>query len=292
MGLEIENLSKKYKNVQALKDVSLTMDNGVYGLLGPNGAGKSTLIGLITDTVKRDSGRVSWDGEEILKLGKKYRRELGYMPQQQGYYEDLPARDFLMYMAKLKGLQRKEAHEKTQEMLRVVNLEEHGREKLKTFSGGMRQRILLAQALLNDPKLLILDEPTAGVDPQERIRIRNFISTIAEDRIVILATHIVSDIEAVAKEIILLREGQVIEQGTPAKMMGNIRQKVFEKEMSQKEWARINGQYVVSQLKQTERGYFVKIVADEAPPGFEDAQYINLEDVYLYYFDRTNTKNG
>lgn len=291
MRLELEHLSKKYKNVQALKDVSFVLENGVYGLLGPNGAGKSTMIGLITDTVRRDQGRILWNGKEILELGKSFRRELGYMPQQQGYYEEFTARDFLIYMAKLKGLSGKRAKQKADEMLEIVNMEEYFKEKMGTFSGGMKQRILLAQALLNDPNLLILDEPTAGVDPQERIRIRNFISRIAEDRIIILATHIVSDIEAIAKEIVLLRKGEIVQKGTPAKMMSDIKSYVYEKEIKQEERATIENEYTVSQLKQTERGYYVKIISENRPKDFEQAKYINLEDVYLFYFDDKAMKN-
>ena len=183
MKLEIKELSKNYGKIQALDKVSMELENGIYGLLGPNGAGKSTLINLLTDNVKRESGQILWDGVEILKLGKSYRNILGYMPQEQGYYEDFTAGTFLMYMAQIKGMKKKEAKKKTKELLRIVNLETNRNDKIGGFSGGMKQRLMLAQALLNDPKILILDEPTAGVDPQERIRIRNFISQIAKDKI-------------------------------------------------------------------------------------------------------------
>lgn len=218
MKLEIKDLSKSYGDVQALKSVNLCLEPGIYGLLGPNGAGKSTLINLLTDNVKRDEGQILWNGTEILKLGKAYRKLLGYMPQQQGCYEDFSALAFLIYIGQLKGMSKKEAQQKGMELLKCVNLEEVAYKKIGEFSGGMKQRLLLAQALLNDPKILILDEPTAGVDPLERIRIRNYISEIAADKIVILATHIVSDVEAIAKEIILLKKGEVIQE----KVSGNL----------------------------------------------------------------------
>ena len=174
MKLEIKNLSKNYGNIQALCNVSMELDNGIYGLLGPNGAGKSTLINLITDNIKREKGEICWNGKDILKLGKQYRNVLGYMPQEQGYYEEFTAGAFIMYMAKVKGLNRVKIKERMEELLTTVNLQDNRHEKIGSFSGGMKQRLMLIQALLNDPKVLILDEPTAGVDPQERIKIRNY----------------------------------------------------------------------------------------------------------------------
>lgn len=286
MKLEIKNLSKNYGNVQALKHVNITLEDGIYGLLGPNGAGKSTLINLLTDNVRRETGEILWNGEEILHLGKKYRKELGYMPQQQGYYEDFPAGAFLMYMAHLKGMGKKEAEKKVSELLSVVNLEEHRYDKVGGFSGGMRQRLLIAQALLNDPKILILDEPTAGVDPQERIRIRNFISEIAANRIVILATHIVSDVEAVAKEIVLMKQGEIIGHGTPGELLETVRSHVYEIQISKEELKEIQNRYVVSNLRNTDDGLAVKIIAEEQPKELSCENTVaNLEDVYLYYFD-------
>lgn len=287
MKLEIKNLSKNYGQVQALKDVSLTLTPGIYGLLGPNGAGKSTLINLLTDNLRRESGEILWDQTDILALGKKYRSLLGYMPQQQGYYEDFSAAAFLMYMAHLKGMGKREAKDRVYELLDVVNLEQYSREKVGAFSGGMRQRLLLAQALLNDPKLLILDEPTAGVDPQERIHIRNFISEIAKERVVILATHIVSDVESIASEILLLKKGELAGQGTPYELLEEVKPFVHEILVPQKKLSEIQKKYVISNLRYTEEGLAVKIITDQPPEDVSCMQaVVNLEDVYLYYFEK------
>ena len=284
MKLEIQNLSKSYGEVKALKDVSLTLENGIYGLLGPNGAGKSTLIHLLTDNLHRDSGNIYWNGKEMQTLGKEYRKALGYMPQQQGYYKDFSAQAFLLYMAQLKGMKKKEAKAAVEELLTVVNMKEHAKERMGAFSGGMKQRILLAQALLNNPQILILDEPTAGVDPQERIRIRNFISEIAKDKIVILATHIVSDVEAIAKEIVLLKKGVMIEKGTPCELLKKIENSVFELQISQTQLVEIQKKYVISNLRHTTEGLVAKIITATPPSGARPTT-ANLEDVYLYYFE-------
>jgi len=208
------------------------------------------------------------------------------MPQQQGCYEDFSAGAFLMYICKLKGLSKKESLKKIDEILSVVNLSEYRNERIGGFSGGMKQRLLLAQSLLNDPKILILDEPTAGVDPQERINIRNFISEIASDKIVLLATHIVSDVEAVAKEIVLMKHGEIIGQGTPYKLIKDIQANVYEIKVEQERLYDIQSNYAVSNLRHTEQGLVAKIIAKEPPSNviFEKAQ-ANLEDVYLYHFN-------
>ena len=289
MRLEINELSKTYGKVKALKDISLTLENGIYGILGPNGAGKSTLIRLLTDNLQRDRGSICWNGKDILDFKKDYRKLIGYMPQEQGYYEDFSAESFLLYMAQLKGMNRKEAKDAVKDMLYALHMLEHAKEPMGSFSGGMKQRILLAQALLNNPKILILDEPTAGVDPQERIRIRNFISEIAKDKIVILATHIVSDVEAVAKEIILLQKGTIIEKGTPYELLEKVKGHVFELEISNEQLLQIQSQYIISNLRQTKTGLAAKIIASEQPVGFEVKSTIaNLEDVYLYFFEENN----
>ena len=215
MELRIEHLTKKYGEKVALRDFTYTFTPGIYGILGANGAGKSTLMNLITDNVKRNEGQILWNGTDILKLGKDFRAKLGYMPQQQGMYNDFSARAFLRYMAQIKEIPKKQADEQIEQLLDVVNLREDAHKKVGGFSGGMRQRVLLAQALLGDPKILILDEPTAGLDPRERLRLRQYISDLAQDRIVFLTTHIVSDIESIAGDVLLMKQGELVRHGAP-----------------------------------------------------------------------------
>ena len=219
MELRIEHLTKKYGEKVALRDFSYTFTLGIYGILGANGAGKSTLMNLITDNVKRNEGQILWNGTDILKLGKSFRAKLGYMPQQQGMYNDFSARAFLRYMAQIKEI--KQADEQIEQLLDVVNLREDAHKKVGGFSGGMRQRVLLAQALLGDPQILILDEPTAGLDPRERLRLRQYISDLAQDRIVFLTTHIVSDIESIAGDVLLMKQGELVRHGAPEELIAS-----------------------------------------------------------------------
>lgn len=286
--LEIKNISKTYKKgtVKALDDFSVTLTSGVYGLLGPNGAGKSTLMNIITDNLNSDSGEVLYDGEDIKKLGKDYRTVLGYMPQQQGLYDDFTLNRFLWYMAALKGLKKKEAKQKITSLLETVNLKESAHKKLGSFSGGMKQRALIAQALLNDPEILILDEPTAGLDPKERIRIRNFISEIAENKIVLISTHVVSDIEFIAKEIILLKSGQLVSHDTCNNLIKEIENKVFEIETDRKNLKYFQDNYRVSNLCHNDDKILVRTVTDNPPEGYKTQPVKpTLEDLYLYVFE-------
>ncbi len=213
--LVLNGLTKRYGSNVALDALSVTFQPGIYGLLGANGAGKSTLLNLLTDNVKRDGGCVTFNGQEILNMGDRFRAVLGYMPQQQGCYESLTAQAFVSYIARLKGMKGNHLRQQVDEVLRLTNLESVRHKAVGSFSGGMKQRVLLAQALLGDPKVLLLDEPTAGLDPRERIRIRNFIKELAKDRIVILATHIVSDIESIADQVLLLKKGKLIRMDAP-----------------------------------------------------------------------------
>lgn len=221
MELRIEHLIKKYGEKVALRDFSYTFTPGIYGILGANGAGKSTLLNLITDNVKRTDGQILWDGTDILKLGKRFRGKLGYMPQQQGMYNDFSARAFLRYMARIKEIPKKQADEQIEQLLELVNLRDDAHKKVGGFSGGMRQRVLLAQALLGDPQILILDEPTAGLDPRERLRLRQYISDLAQDRIVFLTTHIVSDIESIADDVLLMKQGELVRHGAPEELISS-----------------------------------------------------------------------
>ena len=288
MELKINNLSKTYKKgaVKALDDFSITLTPGVYGLLGPNGAGKSTLMNIITDNLNADSGEVIYNGENIKKLGKDFRAVLGYMPQQQGLYDDFTLNRFLWYMAALKGLKRKEAKEKITKLLETVNLTDSAHKKLGAFSGGMKQRALIAQALLNEPEILILDEPTAGLDPKERIRIRNFISEIAKDKIVLISTHVVSDIEFIAKEIILLKEGHLVSHDTCENLAKGIADKVYEIEISQEDLLYFQNTYRVSNLYRNGDRIILRTVTDNLPEGYKSTKVSpTLEDLYLYVFE-------
>ncbi len=210
--LKIENLTKKYGSVTALKNISFELKSGVYGLLGPNGAGKSTLMNIITLGLNPDTGDIMWNNESVYKLGSAYREILGFMPQQQGLYDGFTGFDFLNYIALLKGINKKSIKSEIRRVSELTNMTEHLKKRISGYSGGMKQRLLLASSVIGNPKLIILDEPTAGLDPKERIRTRELIKSIAEDRIVIVATHIVSDIEMIADEIILMKNGQLIEK--------------------------------------------------------------------------------
>ena len=220
MELVIDRLTKQFQNKIAVDRVSLRLHNGVFGLLGTNGAGKTTLMRMLCGILQPTSGTITFDGIDVSEEG--YRAILGYLPQDFGYYPEFTAMDFLIYMAALKGLPKPSAKRRANELLELVGLEDMGRKKIKTFSGGMKQRLGIAQALLNDPKLLILDEPTAGLDPKERVRFRNLIGQIGKDSIVLLSTHIVSDIEHIADEVLMMKDGNLIYHGTWDEQMGDL----------------------------------------------------------------------
>lgn len=212
--IELEKITKKYGEKIALNNVSISLSEGIYGLLGPNGAGKSTMMNIITGNLRPTSGSVRYSGEDIFKSGWKYRALLGYAPQQQGLYDAFSGRRFLCYMATLKNIPKREMKDEIERVLSYVNLTDAARKPIGAYSGGMKQRILIAQAILGDPKIVILDEPTAGLDPKERVRIREKIHDISGDKIILVSTHVVSDIQSIAKEIILLKNGEIIDRGT------------------------------------------------------------------------------
>ena len=224
--LKINGLTKRYGTNTALDGFTFTFDTGVYGLLGANGAGKSTLLNLITDNIKRTSGEVLYNGTDILKLGASYRSRVGYTPQLQGMYEDFSARAFLHYIGSLKGMKHKECRRQTEFFLEKVGLLHAAHKRLGSFSGGMRQRELLAAAMLGEPEIMILDEPTVGLDPEERIKLRNYISDISRDRTVLLATHIVGDIETIARDVILMKHGKIVVSGAPSALTEEVSAKV------------------------------------------------------------------
>lgn len=283
--LRIKAISKSYGGKKlALNNVSLTLTPGIYGLLGPNGSGKSTLMNIITDNIKSDSGQVLYNGKDIHLLKEEYRDIVGYMPQQQVLYDNFTGEEFLWYMAALKGLDKRSCKDKIDELLNMVNLSNERDKKIGSYSGGMKQRILIAQAMLNDPKILIMDEPTAGLDPSERIRIRNFLSTLSKNKIIIIATHIVSDIEFIAKEIILLKSGEVINKGEPQKLLSTINGKVYEIEVGLNEEYKCEGAKVAN-IRMSANEKIYRVLQNEPPKGYN---YHNvkagLEELYLYYF--------
>lgn len=284
MEIRISHLTKRFGDKTALDDVSLTLDAGVHALLGPNGAGKSTLINILTDSIERDKGEVLYNDYEITSLGAKYRELLGYMPQQQRLYDNYTAEEFLKYMAAVKGIAPAQAREQIAELLKVVNLWEVRRKKVGGFSGGMKQRVLLAQALLGEPRILILDEPTAGLDPSERINIRNYIATVAQKMIVLFATHVVSDIECIAKDVIMIRDGRICKTGTPMELIDGMQGKVGELPCKLEDLEQLQTKYCVGNVYQRREGLRVRIVGDELP---EEAlpvrDSIDLEDVYMYH---------
>ncbi len=285
--LEIKGLTKKYKDKLALDKFTYTFDKGVYGLLGPNGAGKSTLMNILVDGLKRTEGEIFYNKQEISKLGKKYRNIIGYVPQQQGMYDSFTAGEFLNYIAVLKDIPKKEIKQKVDDMLNFVNLSDVKEKKIGGFSGGMKQRVLIAQALINNPDILILDEPTAGLDPNERIRIRNLIAKISINKTVIIATHIVSDIEFIAGHIVMLSSGKIIRSGKPSELLSEIRNYVYEEMIDNEQVEDYTNKYLVSGLMAGSEKIKVRYICCDEKHRAKHTEP-NLEDYYLYVESDTN----
>ncbi len=285
MLLEIKNVSKQYPKTLALDQFSAELTCGLYGLLGPNGAGKTTLISIITTLLSPSSGTVLYNGKPV--GGRDYMKLIGYLPQYPRFYKDFTAQEFLLYMAAMKGLDTKYAPTTVAELLEQVNLSEHKNKKIGAFSGGMRQRLGIAQAILNDPEILILDEPTAGLDPKERVRFRNIISKLSSDRIIILATHIVSDVECVAKEVILLKEGKLLHKASPLSLQTAMTGKVWSMQVDESEMEQYMERYVIANAAAEEGKYSLRIISDDKPHKEAVPESPRLEDVYLYYFGET-----
>jgi ABC-2 type transport system ATP-binding protein len=279
--IETLNLSKAYKGVQALKDFNLKLFPGILGLLGPNGAGKSTLMRMLATITKPTEGIILWNGRDVVKDPEVLRSVLGYLPQDFGVYPNLSAQEFLEYMAAIKGMSGKKARQKISELLDLVNLREAARRPLGGYSGGMRQRVGIAQALLNDPQLLIVDEPTVGLDPEERVRFRNLLSDLAGERIIILSTHIVSDVEATATDIAIIHKGQLKARALPEQLLKQMEGSVWEWMTTSQELPTLKQQFLVSGTIRRMDGVEVRAVSEARP--CPDAQPVtpNLEDVYL-----------
>lgn len=288
MEIWIEDLNKSYGEKQALTDFTAVFENGIYGILGPNGAGKSTLMNILTDNLLRDSGRILLDGEEILDMKEKYREIMGYMPQQQQLYDTFSVQQFLLYIGALRGMSRKRILGNMIRLLHLLNLEDMRYTKLKELSGGMKQRVLLIQALLHNPKVLILDEPTAGLDPRERIRLRNFIADLSRDKIILIATHVVSDIEFISKEILLMKNGRLLDMAPPEELQKKIVGKVFEVSIPSQKLKQVKQEYRVSNIYRSGENVVVRILSDEVPGEYEHREVVpGMEDVYLYQLEES-----
>lgn len=286
--LQVERVSKLYGGFVALQEVELELGCGVYGLLGPNGAGKTTLMRIMTDLLAPSRGRVLCNGRDIHAMGADYRDLLGYLPQDFGVYPNFTAEGFLCYIARLKGLGRVAARQKTAELLELVGLTDRRKRRLGGFSGGERQRVGIAQALLNEPQVLILDEPTAGLDPQERIRFRGLLNRLGKDRLVLLSTHIVSDVESAADQVILLRRGQVIGQGTPTELLRQLEGKVWNVPVTAQEQEALAARYPCSNVSRVDGVTYMRLIADTPPTGRAEGVPANLEDLSLYHFGQTD----
>jgi ABC-2 type transport system ATP-binding protein len=279
--LETHNLSKTYKGVQALRDFNLKLTPGILGLLGPNGAGKSTLMRMLATITLPTQGSILWNGQDVVKDPEALRSVLGYLPQDFGVYPNLSAQEFLEYMAAIKGMSGVKARQKISDLLDLVNLREAARRPLGGYSGGMRQRVGIAQALLNDPQLLIVDEPTVGLDPEERVRFRNLLSDLSGERIVILSTHIVSDVESTATDIAIIHKGHLKVRSRPEQLLKQMEGSVWEWMTSSQELPTIKQQFLVSGTTRRMDGVEVRAVSETRP--YPEAQPVtpNLEDVYL-----------
>lgn len=286
MELRLDRVTKKYGNKLAVDRLSTVMGHGVYGLLGANGAGKTTLMRMVCDIQTPTEGAILLNGVPVRDMGEEYRDLLGYLPQNFGYYPDFTPWRFMLYIAALKGLSKGAAKEKSMELLKEVGLAEVRNKKIKTFSGGMKQRLGIAQAMLNDPEILILDEPTAGLDPKERVRFRNLISSMAQERLVLLSTHIVSDVEYIAKRILVMKAGQIIHEGSTREILRAVEGKVWECVVPARQADAMAQQFNVGNLKYVEDGKVLLRVIREGKPA-ESAVQVEpvLEDVYLYYFE-------
>jgi len=284
MKLVISGVAKNFKQTVALKELNMELTTGIYGLLGPNGAGKTTFLRIMADILRPTSGLVSFNGMPIIDMGEQYRKLLGYMPQNLGIYHDFTAEQYLLYIAALKGLSEKNARQKIQQQLYNVRLEHYAKQKLKTYSGGMLRRIGIAQTLLNDPKILLLDEPTAGLDPQERIHLRNILSELSGQCIIVPSTHIVTDIELIAEKAILLHDGMLLGFDTVVELLQSIAGKVWCINLAQEEADRLPEYTIIGNVVSSGGNTTVRIFANHKPHVNAEPVTPTMEDLYIYYF--------
>ncbi|SFR62546.1 ABC transporter ATP-binding protein [Anaeromicropila populeti] len=284
MKLELSDLTKSFGDFTAVDHMNLTMTNGVYGLLGVNGAGKTTLMRMLCTLLRPTSGHITCNGKDIFKMDGEYRNLLGYLPQEFGFYPDFTVQDYLLYIATIKGIRPAVAKKRVKELISQVGLTKSSNKKMRKLSGGMKRRAGIAQAMLNNPHILILDEPTAGLDPNERIRFRNLISELSEERLVLLSTHIVSDIEYIANEIWLMSDGKIVRKGTSDEIINSMPEKVWKCFVEHSLVSAIMKRYKVSNMKSEPQGVALRIISSEKP--FPEAVWVepSLEDVFLYYF--------
>lgn len=284
MELKVSNITKNFKDLKAVDGVSYTFNKGVYGLLGVNGAGKTTLMRMLCTLTKPDNGEISFDGKNIFSLDDEYRKILGYLPQDFGFYPEFTVWDYMGYISSIKGLRPSVGKQRSEELLKQVGMWRLKNKKMKKLSGGMKRRVGIAQAMLNDPKILILDEPTAGLDPSERIRFRNLISELSENRIVLLSTHIVSDVEYIAGQILLMKDGKIERSGTAEEIISSIPEKVWVLCTERENVDHYLKNYKVSNIKSTSDGAELRIISAEKPKDDATSVNITLEDVFLSYF--------
>lgn len=282
--LVFDRISKSYGKTKALADFSASLEPGIYALLGPNGSGKSTLMNILTDNLKADCGKICYCGEDVLKMGVRFREKIGFMPQYPGMYGNFTAERFLWYMSALKGMKKEDAAKSIPEILEAVELSDVANHRLSSFSGGMKQRVALAQAVLGDPSVLILDEPTAGLDPKQRIAIRNYISRIAFNKIVIIATHVVSDIEYIARDVIMLKKGIIVDNASPAELLCKIEGQVWSVSVGEEEVQPMQEKYRVTNILKDDAGVSLRIISEKQPTESSRPVKPTLEDYYLYVF--------
>lgn len=285
MELEVNNLTKEFGSFTAVNHLNITMRNGVYGLLGVNGAGKTTFMRMLCTLMCPTHGKITCNGKEIFTMDGDYRKILGYLPQDFGFYPDFTVQDYLLYIASIKAIRPAVAKKRVKELLEKTGLENAVHKKMKKLSGGMKRRAGIAQAMLNDPKILVLDEPTAGLDPNERIRFRNLISELSEDRLVLLSTHIVPDVEYIANEILLMKNGSFIQMGTTEHLITTMKENIWKCHVEKSYVPQLMKKYKISNLKTDSHGAVLRIISKEKPVPDAVPEEAVLEDVFLYYFD-------